>query len=237
MNVPDFDKTSALIRSSAESANSMSVVGVSPVSIVMGGGPVDGIGTSISNCGIFTALDFRSLYLNNFFFDFFFQFWCRSAFQTPIFTKIVFNFCTHKWTRAGVCAWTSVWVYRRFVCYVLRATQNFHENLSHLYIAALFILPNTHTFNVRFFAYARSKWLNHITSPFNIYNDCLSWLYWFEKPNYTVPVLWIRLTLGTLGEIYSSHSSICINNCTGQKLNTNWTELNWIKRKRVLSPK
>lgn len=161
MNVPDFDKTSALIRSSAESANSMSVVGVSPVSIVMGGGPVDGIGTSISNCGIFTALDFRSLYLNNFFFDFFFQFWCRSAFQTPIFTKIVFNFCTHKWTRAGVCAWTSVWVYRRFVCYVLRATQNFHENLSHLYIAALFILRNTHTFNVRFFllTLAANDWI------------------------------------------------------------------------------
>lgn len=81
MNIPDFDKTSALIRSSAESANSMSVVGVSPVSIVMGGGPVDGIGTSISNCGIFTALDFRSLYLNNFFFDFFFNFDAAELFK------------------------------------------------------------------------------------------------------------------------------------------------------------
>lgn len=56
INIPDFDKTSALIKSSAESANSISVVGVSPVLIVMDGGPVVGIGTSIYNCVIFSAL-------------------------------------------------------------------------------------------------------------------------------------------------------------------------------------
>lgn len=177
MNVPDFDKTSALIKSSAERVNSMSVVGVSPVLIVMGGGPVDGIGTSIYICVIFAALAFRSLYFNSF--DTLFQFCCFAAFLTLLFTKIVFNFSTRWWIWAWVCVneWVCVCMYRRFMCYVLRATQNFHENLSHLCIIALFILPDTHTF-------CSQQMKSHHRS---IYNNCLFWLYWFETQLQSLP--------------------------------------------------
>lgn len=112
---------------------------------------------------------------------------------------------------------------RRFMCYVLRATQNFHENLSHLCIIALFILPNTHTFC------SQQMTKSHHRS---IYNNCLSWLYRFETQ--LQPLSCNSINLGYTQRnshftFFNQHKQLY----WPKKWTPNWTEpeLNWIKRR------
>lgn len=176
MNIPDFDKTSALIKSSAESANSISVVGVSPVLIVIDGGPVDGIGTSMY---IFTAL--CCVIFTVFFYSFLHNFRC--FWTLLIFTENRFQFFYSQMdfsvsiTGVWVCGEVSEYMCRRFVCmsatFYARDTEFSRKFVTFVYSSSstLYFYSNTHAFNFRiFFIYflSRSKWLNHITSPFSI---------------------------------------------------------------------